>query len=197
MEKISVRDINFNDLEKLFCQGTNSVVYRYNDDLIKIFKGLSLKEKLNIYKLYKMLESIDIDGVILPKQFIMKHGFLVGYITDFVDKSICVSDKYEVVGDFNINDYFKIVIQTSKILREIHNHGVTVQDFSFENVLINKVGNCYFIDFDGSLYQGIGNNLVSYLFYDYMINYRKDKVVVGNNLDKISMLLSFFQTFFK
>ena len=60
------------------------------------------------------------------------------------------------------------------------------------DILVDLNGNVKFCDLDGCSYKGSLSPFISILMKRFFINYRREQMVLNPNLDRISMLLSFF-----
>lgn len=191
MEQIKLNDINFHSLQKLKQQGTKATLYKDGNVCFKILDGLYDDEKESLYKKFLDMNGIRIDNVLLPKELIVKDGKLQGYTMDYFPNSIPLSDRFSVryVDSKKLFDY---VLKASKILRTIHNNDIICQDLSFENILVDGNGNVAFCDLDGCSYNGYIAPFISVLMKKFFIDYRDEKLLLSSNLDRISMMISFY-----
>ena len=191
MEQIKLSDINFHSLQKLKQQGTKSTLYKDGNVCYKILDGLYDDEKESLYKKLLDMDGIKIDSVLLPKELIVKDGKLQGYTMDYFPNSIPLSDRFSVryVDSKKLFDY---VLKASKILRTIHNNDIICQDLSFENILVDSKGNVAFCDLDGCSYKNRLAPFISMLIKRFLANYRNESILLDTNLDRISMMLSFY-----
>ena len=191
MEQIKLSDINFQSLQKLKQQGTKATLYKDGNVCYKFLDGLYDDEKESLYKKFLDMDGIKIDSVLLPKELIVKDGKLQGYTMDYFPNSIPLSDRFSVryVDSKKLFDY---VLKASKILRTIHENEIICQDLSFENILVDSNGNVAFCDLDGCSYNGHIAPFISVLMKKFFIDYRDEKLLLSTNLDRISMMLSFF-----
>ena len=97
---------------------------------------------------------------------------------------------------FNCNEIFNYVEKASRILRNIHSNGIVWQDLSFENILVDDRGNVVFCDIDSCTYKEYSSPFFSILFKEFLIDYRKSKVSTKEDIDKVSMILSFYLTMY-
>ena len=81
-------------------------------------------------------------------------------------------------------------------MRNIHSNGIVCQDLSFENILVNDKGNVTFCDIDGCTYKGHTSPFFSVLFKEFLVDYRKSKISTKEDVDKVSMILSFYLTLY-
>ena len=191
MEKIQYSDINFGSLEKLKSQGTKSTIYRDNDKCIKVLDGVYPEEKTQLMRKFNDMSGISISNVLLPKELIIKDGMLYGYTMDYFGNSMPLSDRF-LVRYFNCKDLFEYVYKASNILRNIHDNGIILQDLSFENILVDDNGNVKYCDLDGCSYGKHVGPFISLLLKNFYIDYRKQRMNLNENLDRISMMISFF-----
>lgn len=191
MEQIKLSDINFSSLQKLKQQGTKATLYKEGNVCFKILDGLYEDEKEALYKKILDMDGIKIDNVLLPKELIIKDGKLQGYTMDYFPNSIPLSDRFSVryVDSKILFDY---ILKASKILRTIHDNEIICQDLSFENILVDSKGNVAFCDLDGCSYNGHIAPFISVLMKKFFIDYRDEKLLLSSNLDRISMMISFY-----
>lgn len=191
MQEIKMKEIDLPTLRKLQNQGTNSTVYTDGKMCYKFLDGLYPNEKRDLYRKFLDMDGIEIDHVLLPKDLIIKDGELNGYTMQYFQDSMPLSDKF-LRRYFNCQELFEYVEKASKILRNIHNQDIFCQDLSFENILIDKEGNIAFCDIDGCTYKNHISPFYSILFKEFLVDYRKSKVSSFEDVDKISMILSFY-----
>lgn len=190
MEKIELRDIDLSSLQRLQSQGTLSTIYTDGHLCYKILDGLYPNEKIDLYYKFLDMEGISIDAVLFPRDLIMENGILQGYTMDYFENSTPLSNKF-LTRYFNCKDLLFYVDKISKILRDIHRHDIIYQDLSFENILVNSKGDIAFCDLDGCRYKNHSSPFFSKIFADF-INFRKSEILRGENVDKVSMILSFY-----
>ena len=178
MEKINIKDININSLQRLANQGSKSITYTDGNTCYKVLTGLYTDEKKDLEDKFQELSSLHIDKVLMPKDLIVKDGLLEGYTMDY------------------FKDLFESLKEASKILRKIHDSGIIYQDLSFENILINKDREIRFCDIDGCSYKYYNTPFISLLLKCFLLDYRKEKVYLSKDLDKLSMLVSFYDIIF-
>lgn len=195
MDKIELGDINLLSLRKLQNQGTLSTIYTDGELCYKILDGLHRNEKQDLYKKFLDMAEINIDNVLLPKDLLVEDGLLKGYTMEYFRDSIPLSNKFST-RYFNCKDLFTYVNKASKVLREIHSHGIICQDLSFENILVNREGNIAFCDMDGCRYKDHNSPFISVILKEFLFDYRKSKIFVEEDVDKISMILSLYLLMF-
>ena len=195
MEEIKFKEINFSTLRKLQSQGTKSTIYTDGVICYKFLDGLYFDEKRDLYKKFLDMDGIKINNVLLPQNLIIEDSQLKGYTMPYFENSISLSDKF-LKRYFNCNELLVCVEKASKILRNIHNNGIICQDLSFENILVDGDDNVVFCDIDGCTYGKHTSPFISKLLNDFLTNYRHSKLVINEDLDKLSMILSFYLTMY-
>lgn len=195
MIKIEKGDINFRDLYKIDCQGTNSTIYTDGTTCFKILDKTHPDEKKGIYEKFSDLSGEKIDGVIMPEDFIFDRGEFIGYTMPYFANSMPLSDRF-FTRQVDLKKLSEALTKTSIIMRKLHDKGVMCQDFSFENVLINNKGEVVYCDLDSCYFNGHESLYISYLLKRFMIDYRGDLVVRGENTDRISMMISYYYLMF-
>lgn len=191
MKEIKSKEIDLSTLQKLQSQGTKSTIYTDGNICYKFLDGLYLNEKRELYKKFLDMDGIKIDGVLLPQTLIIEDDKLVGYTMKYFENSMPLLDKFKK-RFFNCNELLTYVEKASQILRNIHNNGIGCQDLSFVNILVNNEGNVMFCDIDSCTYQGHRSAFYSVLFKEFLIDYRKSIVSSVKEVDKVSMILSFY-----
>ena len=137
------------------------------------------------------MDGIKIPNVLLPKELIIQDGKLQGYSMDYFRDSIPLSDRF-MIRYVDCKQLFDYVSKASKILKQIHENGIICQDLSFENILVDKNGNVAFCDLDGCSFKEHMSPFISILMKRFFIDYRDEKIPLSSNLDRISMMLSFY-----
>lgn len=191
MDKIKLSDINFSSLQKLQQQGTKATIYKDGYTCFKILDGLYEDEKELLYKKFIDMDGIKIPNVLLPKELIIQNGKLQGYSMDYFRDSIPLSDRF-MIRYVDCKQLFDYVSKASKVLKQIHENGIICQDLSFENILVDKNGNVAFCDLDGCSFKEHISPFISILMKRFFIDYRDEKIPLSSNLDRISMMLSFY-----
>lgn len=195
MKEIKLKEIDLATLQKLKSQGSQSTIYTDGDICYKFLDGLYPNEKKELYKKFLDMDGIKINNVLLPEDLIIEDGILKGYTMRYFENSIPLSDKF-LKRYFNCNELLIYVEKSSRILRDIHSNGIGCQDLSFENILIDNKGNIAFCDIDGCVYKEHHSPFVSILFKEFLVDYRKSRVSSVEDVDKISMILSFYLTLY-
>lgn len=195
MEEIKSKEIDFSALQKLHSQGTKGTIYTDGDICYKFLDGLYQNEKRDLYRKFLDMDGIKIDNVLLPQGLIIEDGRLKGYTMRYFANSMPLSDKF-LKRYFNCNELLLYVKKASTILRNIHSNGIVCQDLSFENILVDDKGNVVFCDIDGCTYNGHTSPFFSVLFKEFLVDYRKSKISIKEDVDKVSMILSFYLTMY-
>lgn len=195
MEEIKLKEIDLSILQKIQSQGTKSTIYTDGDLCYKFLDGLYPNEKIDLYKKFLDMDGIKIYNVLFPKHLIVENGNLKGYTMKYFANSVPLSDKF-LRRYFNCNEIFNYVEKASRILRNIHSNGIVWQDLSFENILVDDRGNVVFCDIDSCTYKEYSSPFFSILFKEFLIDYRKSEVSTKEDIDKVSMILSFYLTMY-
>lgn len=195
MEEIKFKEINLSTLQKLQSQGTQSTIYTDGDICYKFLDGLYPNEKRDLHKKFLDMDGIKINDVLLPQNLIIEDGKLKGYTMKYFANSMPLSDKF-LKRYFNCNEIFVYVEKASRILKNIHNNGIVCQDLSFENILVDDKGNIVFCDIDGCTYKGHNSPFFSVLFKEFLVDFRNSKISTKEDVDKVSMILSFYLTMY-
>lgn len=191
MEKIKLKDVDLSTLQRLKYQGTFSTIYTDGNLCYKMLDGLYPNELQDLYHKFLEMEGINIDSVLLPRDLLVENDVLQGYTMDYFKNSTPLADKF-LTRYFNCKDLLFYVYKASKILRDIHKHDIIYQDLSFENILVDNEGNIAFCDIDGCKYNNYTSPFFSLVFKEFLIDYRKTKISNEEDIDKISMILSFY-----
>lgn len=195
MEEMKSKEIDLSTLQKLQSQGTKSTIYTDGNICYKFLDGLYPNEKRNLHKKFLDMDGMKINNVLLPQDLITEDGILKGYTMRYFENSMPLSDKF-LKRYFNCNELLIYVEKASRILRDIHSNGIGCQDLSFENILIDNKGNIAFCDIDGCTYKEHHSPFFSILFKEFLVDYRKSRVSTVEDVDKISMILSFYLTLY-
>jgi len=194
MEKIKVEDINFTLLKKLNEQGTESTIYTDGDVCYKMLYNLYPDEKEQLYRKIMATQGLKLDNVILPMDLIVKGDKLEGYTMKYIQNSIALyalfSERY--IDSKKLFDY---LTRISIILRKLHQKGVICQDLNFGNILIAD-NSIFFCDFDSYCYGKHESPFVSLRLKKFINSYRKEKIFISENLDRISILLGLYDLIF-
>lgn len=192
MDKIRLNDIDLSSLKKSKIQGTKSTVYENGDECIKILDGLYPDEKLLLYKKLLDMDGITIDGVLMPVSLVMQNDTLCGYVMKNFKNSINLNDCFNNTRYINCADMLRAIKKASLILKDIHSKGIICQDLSFDNILVDHDSNVMICDIDGCQYKEHNSPFVSLLLKRFINDYRKEKIYLSENTDRISMMISMF-----
>lgn len=196
MNKINIKDINFSILDKLAHQGSQSTIYKDNDYCYKILTEFSPDQKRKLFRKLLDIDGLKIDNVTVPIDLIMDGHRLEGFTMKYYKGAIPLSSKYEYKEPLNCKDFFYDMNSSTKILKKLHENNIICSDLSFENILITPDNNIVFCDvIESCSYDKHEALFISALLKNF-IDYRKKQIPVSKNSDKISLLLSFYQTIF-
>ena len=196
MDKIDIKDIDFDSLKKLRFQGSLATVYKDGSECVKIFKKMKNFNVETLYDKFMRMDGIKIDGVLMPTCLIMDENGLRGYIMPYYENSVSLNRFCYYPEHMESAEILRAVKKASIILKEIHKNGIICQDLSFDNILINRNLEIAYCDMDGCWYDELRSECVSKLLKKYLFDYRGQKIIVSKNLDRLSMLLSLFQVMY-
>ena len=196
MEILEFRDINLKELKKSIHKGTNSIIYKDDNMCYKFFnENIDGFEKIRIKRLFYELDGINNSNILFPKYIIMHGNYFVGYTMKKVDAKT-VNDIYIREKKYvDCNYFFSIIKKITDILKELHQLGITVTDFSFDNVLLDN-DNIYYIDVDSFSYNSNVGQITSVLLTNFLNKYNKEIYRFDQNTDKLSLLLSTLQVLY-
>lgn len=195
MQEIRLGDINFDSLKKLGGYGSNlTSLYTDGEVCYKIYKEDYKLEEL--YKKFRELDGLCVDGVILPKDLIMNAGKFIGYSMPYFKDSMTLSDRFSdrfVDKGLMLNAFYT----ASKIVRKLHEEGVVCQDISLENILIDIHGDIKICDSDSFAYKDHNSESFSKIFCLFLLKYRKQKLSLWEDIDRLSLILIFYYLLFE
>ena len=195
MQEIRLGDINFDSLKKLGGHGSNlTSLYTDGEVCYKIYKE---DYKLDdLYKKFRELDGLEVDGVILPKDLVMNDGKFIGYSMPYFKDSMTLSDKFS--GRFIDKGLMLYAFYTaSNIVRKLHEEGVVCQDISLENILIDVHGDIKICDSDSFAYKDYNSESFSRIFCLFLLKYRKQKLNLWEDIDRLSLILIFYYLLFE
>lgn len=195
MSNIRKSDIDFSRLTLLSNEGSNGTIYTDGVTCYKLLDKMYPDEVTDLYYKLCEMEGINIDGVILPEDFIISDNRFVGYSMPFFKNSMSISDKY-FTRYLDTGSLFSDLNKASSILRKIHESGIVCQDISFENILVDVNGNVMFCDMDACKYDHHNSQYISYMLKRFMCDYRRQAFIPNSNTDRISMMISMYYLIF-
>ena len=197
MEILQFKDINFKELKKGIHKGTNSVIYIDNDTCYKFFnENIDNFEKIRIKRMFYELDDINNSGILLPKCIIMHGNYFVGYTMKKINGKT-VNDIYLREKKYiDCNYFFSIIEKITDILKELHQLGIIVTDFNFDNILLDQNDNIYYADVDSFSYKSNVGQITSVLLTNYLTKYNMKIYRFDQNTDKLSLLLSTLQVLY-
>ena len=189
MKTIDYNSIELSPLSLSKRQGTKSKVYIQKDKCYKILTGLSEADKEKLLRKFNDMDGISVPGLIMPQELILDDGCLVGYTMENFANSLNLNDHFTQERFIDVNDIFAAVRKTSLIVRQAHEQGIVLQDFSFDNILINKMDNLKICDLDGCQYKEHEGPFISRIMYNYY-EYLHQNLDINENFDNQALLLS-------
>lgn len=124
-----------------FMQGGEGIVYKNNNELIKIYHKENLDSK-HEDKL-KLLQALkNIPNTMLPKELVYnKDNHLIGFTMNFVEDSITLEAYFRKIITRQITpcriDLINICLNLISITKKLHKEAVFVGDWNLKNILIN------------------------------------------------------------
>lgn len=190
MELINLKDVNLSSMNLSMIQGTKSSVYINGNECYKILNGLYIGEKRQLLKKFYDMDGIKIDDVLFPKELIIDDGILAGYTMDYFQDSMNLYDYFTKERFVDVNDIFRATKKASLIVRKVHENGIILQDFSFDNILINKNFNVKICDIDGCKYKENESPFISMIMHNYYDVIMGKRYTLDENFDNQSLLFS-------
>ena len=191
MEILDIRDIDFNKLENLNILSSEATLH-YDDKLF--------------YKLYDNLENIDNkerkllllnDGVndfdaVIPHILIKNKLITWGCAMDRV------KDANSLIKYKKTDIFVLLLYAVSLSLKKIHSdpRKIVVGDLHFNNILVDKNGHHYFIDFDSCMVDGIPQDRLPSSLIGYVKNRNNFEYEISCETDRLCMILSLVNSFF-
>lgn len=192
MEILDIRDIDFSKLtivDNVF--SSESSLY-YDDTLFyKLFDNLSnisrKKEKLLLLN-----DGNSIDNVVIPNILINNRNILYGCAMNNIIDSLALV-KYR-----NSDIYSYLLYNVSVTLKNIHNdpRNIVIGDFHFNNIIIDKNNNHYFIDIDSCKIDRLLQDRTPSSLIRYLKNRGYFNTDVNTKTDKLCMFLSIINSLF-
>ena len=196
MQSINYKDLDLKNMKLNETQGSNSKVYVDGDTCYKIFNPGSISGIYTLEKKIKAMEGLKINGIILPKDLVIKDNKMAGYSMDYVPNSTDLTDHFGSTQLVDVHDILVATAKASHILEEAHENGMLLCDVSFNNVLINRdTGDISICDIDNCQYQGYKSEYASILTSLYYKRMRC-AAYIDENFDRQAMLLAFLATIY-
>ena len=190
MELINLKDINLSSMNLSMIQGTTSSVYIGDGKCYKILDGLYSSEKRQLFKKFIEMDGIIIDDILSPKELIIDDGSLVGYTMEYFSDSMNLYEFFTQERFVDVNDIFEATKKASLIVRKAHESGIILQDFSFDNILINYSFDVKICDIDGCKYKGTESPFISMIMHNYYDVIMGKRYTIDENFDNQSLLFS-------
>ena len=192
MKMLDIRDIDFEKLKIVNNVISSESSLYYDDELFyKLFDNFSdVSRKRD--KLLLLNDGDNIPNVVIPNILINNGDILYGCaMENIVDSSTIV--KYR-----NTDIYSYLLYNVSVSLKNIHNdpRNIVIGDFHFNNIIIDKNYNHYFIDIDSCKIDGILQDRTPNSLVRYLKNRGYFNTDVCVNTDKLCMFLSIINSLF-
>ncbi|MFB2768286.1 AAA family ATPase [Pelatocladus sp. BLCC-F211] len=147
---LSIADYNF--IEVLYEDNITWVyrALRKSDQTSVMIKTLksdypTIEELARLRHEYKILQSLEIEGIVKPLALESYHNGLVLILSDFEGESL---KNFISKENFDLNDFLQIGIQLSSILDQLHQNNIIYNNIKTHNIFINsKTGQIKLIDF--------------------------------------------------
>ena len=190
MEIVKYSDLDFSSMKKLSSQGSTSTVYDFDNYCVKMLDKMSVEDQNQIRLKFLEMDGLEVDGLLLPKKLIFKNNTFVGYFMDKFPSSMNLYDYFGQKVLINFKELNDALYKASIILRNAHSNELILQDFSFDNILIDKDGNVKVCDIDGCSYKGYQGAYMSMIIINYYRVIFKELFTINKELDKQSLLFS-------
>ncbi len=201
LKTISIDKINL-DKKTHFYTGESCEMYKDYSSVYKIFDDPDHPwtiEKIN-RQLALQAYAKELDNhILLPRRFILsKEDKYSGYITRNI-RSANTLFNYDVGKGNNLNTLYHLLYQLCTLLRSLHSRDIILGDFHFENVLVSRRNKVYLIDFDNISIDNFESYTISMVLNIFlkMYNFDYEKLVINEDLDRLSCLLSIMALFFQ
>lgn len=194
MEVLDIREMDFNKL-KLFDDiiSTESSLY-FDDELFyKFFDSFNKADVNN--KRNKLLLLNDGDNsfdAVIPNILINNGNITCGCAMPNI------KDAFPLFKYRNSGIFILLLYAVSLSLKKIHNdpRNIVVGDLHFNNILVDKNGKHYFIDFDSCKIGNISQDRLPTTLMEYVNNRGKFQFDVNVETDKLAMFLSTINALF-
>jgi predicted ATPase/signal transduction histidine kinase/DNA-binding NarL/FixJ family response regulator/tRNA A-37 threonylcarbamoyl transferase component Bud32 len=142
----------YNVLEVIY-EGINTVIYRaskeseHNSVIIKTLKAEypTIEELTKLRHEFKILQNLDIDGILKPIALESYQNGLVLILPDFEGE---ILTSYFSSRTPDLSNFLQVGIQIASTLAEIHQNNIIHKDIKPNNIIINsKTGQVKIIDF--------------------------------------------------
>ncbi|MEG0909788.1 MAG: hypothetical protein RSH78_05455 [Bacilli bacterium] len=179
MNKIEIENIE--NLEILGI-GSESKVYQYKDEAIKIFMNKSSirnKEKKII-----LIHDLNIKNIVKPNNIIINSkGKTIGYSLNKIETNFDENLWHYNTNTNSLDKKIEKLKALEETLKELHKNNITMVDFNYFNFLLDKEDNLNIIDSDNYRVGKLKEDLKPILFYKY---YKKKYGKIDENYDKFA-----------
>lgn len=199
MEKIELKEINFNKLNKIECTyHSEGNLYHDKNRVYKLFK--SPRKKILIQKQRKielLSDGKKIPNVIMPIDGICSGTKFRGYTMKYINNSIALYDNKKINKDYQ--RLLPILLEVSQIVKKIHHdsRNIVVGDLSFHNIIVDNNSKPFFVDIDSCKISNLNNEKISALLYGLYKDKNINNIEINKDSDKLSLLLSFLDIIFE
>ena len=143
--------LNVRDIRKLnlIGEGSESHVYDYNNQALKLFSHRIINDEIRQNKLNKItkLEELNLDNFIIPHTLAYNaHDDFIGYVMKKIEIDY---DLYDFLKseEITLDKKIQLLKKYNELVRKAHQNNITLIDANFWNCLINK-DDIFFIDTD-------------------------------------------------
>jgi hypothetical protein len=181
------------------CNIPHNEIEKYTFHHKKTCNGILYKEYLNFLSAQKKRRKLEllynggtISNTVIPYALITDNFFLSGcamkYISDSVSLKNCTDSEF----------FYKLLYRASLTLKKIHDdpRNIVIGDLHFDNILIDKKLDHYFIDMDSCMVYDIPADRLPNALKYYVINRGNFRFDVGKETDKLCMFLAMIGALF-
>lgn len=120
-------------------EGNESIIYRYKDKALKIYKAYSRKDRLTKLSVDK-LSKIKTKRILMPESIIHnKEGQFLGYTLKYIERY-----QKSLIQDLNIDKFIEEMKLISDDIEILSDNNIDIDDLIIENTLYD--GNIYITD---------------------------------------------------
>lgn len=182
MEQIFNEDgslLDINKLEFLSAQGSEVVVYKYLDLVIKIYKKDYQFSHLSFEEL-NILKNISTQRILLPTGTLWNVNHeLIGYKMPFI------TGERDITED-NVSAFFEELAVLKQDLELLCHNSIILKDINLSNTLYN--GNIFLIDPGNYLIGELDQIIFQVNITDTLIADRLNEIIIKGDYDKVKIL---------
>ena len=199
MGRIDLENIDLRKLQQINSkQHLESDLFHDKEFAYKIFKDLSIYQIIKKERKMELLQDGEcLPNVVMPIDKLFYQNQFRGYTMEYVKNSIPLFDFNKRSKDIGL--FLKTLLIVSQSLEKIHQdpRNILVGDLNFDNIIIDKDFNPYFVDFDSCKIKELENETIPAILGSYLLNRNIIKVETTKNTDKFSLLLCTLYMIFK